>query len=70
MPEEAGTEKAQGYEFLVSAFGGGQAYNLYTFVENLKPESIRLFFADESTFWTDLTRFDQLGPANHAPPSR
>jgi len=55
--------EAKGYELLVNAFGGGQAYNLYTFAENFKPESIRLFFAGEGTFWTDLTRFQELGAA-------
>ncbi len=55
--------EAQGYEMLVNAFGGGQAYNLYTFAENFRPESIRLFFAGEGTFWTDLSRFQDLGGA-------
>ncbi len=55
--------EAKGYEMLINAFGGGQAYNLYTFAENFQPESIRLFFAGEGTFWTDLTKFEQLGAA-------
>jgi regulator of protease activity HflC (stomatin/prohibitin superfamily) len=55
--------EAKGYELLVNAFGSGQAYNLYTFAENFKPESIRLFFAGDGTFWTDLTRFEELGAA-------
>jgi len=54
---------AKGYEMLIGAFGSGQAYNLYTFAENFKPESIRLFFAGEGTFWTDLSRFEELGAA-------
>ena len=41
--------EAEGYEMLVNAFGGGEAYNLYTFAENFKPDSIRLFFAGEGT---------------------
>lgn len=60
MKKEA---EAEGYEMLVNAFGGGEAYNLYTFAENFKPDSIRIFFAGEGTFWTDLTRFEELGAA-------
>ena len=55
--------EAEGYEMLINAFGTGEAYNLYTFAENFKPESIRLFFAGDGTFWTDLTRFEELGAA-------
>ena len=53
--------EAKGYELLVQAFGSGHAYNLYTFAENFKPESIQLFFAGEGTFWTDLSRLEQIG---------
>lgn len=55
--------EAQGYRLLVDAFGTPQAYNLYTFAEGFQPESIRLFFAGDGTFWTDLTRFEELGGA-------
>lgn len=55
--------EAKGYQLLVDAFGGGNAYNLYTFAENFKPESINLFYAGEGTFWTDLTRIEQVGAA-------
>jgi len=55
--------EAKGYQMLIQAFGSGQAYNLYTFAENFKPESIRLFFAGDGTFWTDLSRFEELGAA-------
>lgn len=55
--------EATGYQLLVQAFGSGEAYNLYTFAENFSPESIQLFFAGEGTFWTDLTRFEELGAA-------
>jgi len=55
--------EARGYELLVKAFGSGYAYNLYTFAERFQPESIRLFFAGEGTFWTDLSRFQDLGAA-------
>jgi len=55
--------EAKGYEMLINAFGSGHAYNLYTFAENFQPESIRLFFAGDGTFWTDLSRFEELGAA-------
>ncbi len=54
---------AKGYQMLVDALGGGKAYNLYTFAEEFEPESIQLFFAGDGTFWTDLTRFEQVGAA-------
>ncbi len=55
--------EAEGYKLLVEAFGSPQAYNLHTFAESFEPESIRLFFAGEGTFWTDLTRFEEVGAA-------
>ncbi len=55
--------EAQGYKLLIDAFGSPQAYNLYTFAENFEPESIRLFYAGDGTFWTDLTRFEEVGAA-------
>ncbi len=55
--------EADGYRMLVDAFGGGRAFNLYTFANDFKPESIRLFFAGEGTFWTDLKRFEEVGAA-------
>ncbi len=55
--------EAKGYEMLIGAFGSGHAYNLYTFAQNFQPESIRMFFAGEGTFWTDLSRFEELGAA-------
>ncbi len=55
--------EAQGYELLVGAFGGGHAFNMYTFAENFEPQSIRLFYAGDGTFWTDLSRFEELGAA-------
>lgn len=56
--------EAKGYALLVDAFGSPQAYNLYTFAEGFKPGSIRLFFAGDGTFWTDLSRFEEVGAAN------
>jgi len=55
--------EATGYELLVKALGSGRAYNLYTFAENFAPESIQLFYAGEGTFWTDLSRMEELGAA-------
>jgi regulator of protease activity HflC (stomatin/prohibitin superfamily) len=48
--------EADGKRMLIDAFGSGRAYNLYTFAEQFQPESIRLIFAGQGTFWTDLTR--------------
>lgn len=48
--------EADGKRMMVEAFGGGRAYNLYTFASGFKPDGIRLIFAGEGTFWTDLTR--------------
>lgn len=47
--------EAAGRRLMVEAFGSGRAFNLYTFAENFEPESVRLIFAGEGTFWTDLT---------------
>lgn len=54
---------AQGYEMLVGAFGSANAYNLYTFAENFKPDSINLIFAGDGTFWTNLSQFQDIGAA-------
>lgn len=48
--------EADGKRMMVQAFGTGQAYNLYTFAQSFAPESIRLIFAGEGTFWTDLSQ--------------
>lgn len=55
--------EAKGYQLLVGALGSGEAYNLYTFAQNFQPQNIQLFFAGEGTFWTDLTRFQDVGAA-------
>ncbi len=55
--------EAEGYRMLVGAFGSPAAYNLYTFAESFQPESIRLFFAGEGTFWTDLSKLEEAGAA-------
>ncbi len=60
MKKEA---EAEGYRMLVNALGSPMAYNLYTFAENFEPQSIRLIFAGQGTFWTDLSRFEEVGAA-------
>ncbi|MCH8251138.1 MAG: hypothetical protein IID36_01660 [Planctomycetes bacterium] len=61
--------EADGYRMLIEAFGSPKAYNLYTFAQNFEPESIRLFYAGEGTFWTDLTRFEEVGAAKLLQPA-
>ncbi|HNQ24224.1 MAG TPA: SPFH domain-containing protein [Phycisphaerae bacterium] len=55
--------EADGYKLLINAFGTAQAFNLYTFAEHFQPESIQLVFAGEGTFWTDLSRLEEVGAA-------
>jgi len=55
--------EADGKKMLVEAFGSGAAYNLFTFAENFEPKDIRMIFAGEGTFWTDLKRFEEVGAA-------
>ncbi len=52
--------EADGKRLMVESFGGGRAYNLYTFAQRFEPESIRLIFAGEGTFWTDLSRLQDV----------
>jgi hypothetical protein len=52
----ANQAKADGQRMMIGAFGTGRAFNLYTFAQDFAPESIRLIFAGEGTFWTDLTK--------------
>ncbi|GIK17032.1 MAG: hypothetical protein BroJett003_19960 [Planctomycetota bacterium] len=64
--------EAEGFKMLVEAFGSPHAYNLYTFAQNFQPQAIRLFFAGEGTFWTDLDRLEDAAAAkvlqsSHAP---
>lgn len=61
--------EADGYKLLVSAFGGGRAFNLYTFAENFNPKSVRIFYAGEGTFWTDLEKFQDVGAAKILQPA-
>ena len=55
--------EAEGYKLLVGAFGSAKAYNLFTFAETFQPQSIKMFFAGDGTFWTDLSRFEEVGAA-------
>lgn len=52
--------EADGRKMMVDALGSGRAYNLYTFAQRFEPEAIRLIFAGEGTFWTDLTRLQDV----------
>lgn len=54
---------ADGKRLMIQAFGDGRAYNLYQFAQNFAPESVRLIFAGEGTFWTDLTRMQDAAAA-------
>jgi len=56
VEELANRAEADGKTMMIEAFGSGRAYNLFTFADKFEPESIRLIFAGEGTFWTDLTR--------------
>jgi hypothetical protein len=66
--------EARGAQLMVSAFGTPQAYINYTFARNFKPTELRLIFAGQGTFWTDLKSFEQAGASqllqqHPAPPS-
>ncbi len=57
LSEEA---KADKFHLAVEAFGSGSAYNQWVFASGL-PEDIRLklLYAGEGTFWTDLKGFNE-----------
>jgi hypothetical protein len=55
--------EARGAEMMVKALGSPQAYNAYTFAKNFEPHDIRLIFAGQGTFWTDLKNFQDVGSA-------
>lgn len=55
--------EADGKRMMVEALGTGRAYNLYTFAREFSPESIRLIFAGEGTFWTDLGKMQDAAAA-------
>ena len=52
---------AKGAKMLVDALGSPQAYNQYIFAKNFEPKDIRLIFAGQGTFWTDLKNFQDIG---------
>ena len=54
---------ADGRRMLVEALGSPRAYNLYTFADKFQPDQIKLFFAGEGTFWTDLSRIEDAASA-------
>jgi hypothetical protein len=53
--------EARGVEMMVRALGSPQAYNAYIFARNFDPQDIRLIFAGQGTFWTDLKSFQDVG---------
>jgi hypothetical protein len=53
--------EAKGAEMMVKALGTPQAYNAYIFAKNFEPKDIRLIFAGQGTFWTDLKSFQDVG---------
>jgi hypothetical protein len=55
--------EAKGAQMMVQALGSPQAYNMYTFAKNFEPRDVRLIFAGQGTFWTDLKSFQELGGA-------
>jgi regulator of protease activity HflC (stomatin/prohibitin superfamily) len=52
---------AKGAKMMVDAFGSPKAYNEYTFAKNFQPTDLRLIFAGQGTFWTDLKSFQDVG---------
>lgn len=55
--------EAQGARMLVEALGSPSAYNQYIFAKNFQPTDLRLIFAGQGTFWTDLRSFQEVGAA-------
>ncbi|HEY7117786.1 MAG TPA: SPFH domain-containing protein [Tepidisphaeraceae bacterium] len=55
--------EAKGAQMMVKALGTPQAYNAYIFAKNFEPRDIRLIFAGQGTFWTDLKNFQDVGAA-------
>jgi hypothetical protein len=55
--------QAKGAELLVKALGSPQAYNAYTFAKNFDPTDIRLIYAGQGTFWTDLKSLQETSAA-------
>lgn len=53
--------EAQGDRLLIEALGSPSAYNQYIFAKNFSPRELRLIFAGQGTFWTDLRTFQEVG---------
>jgi hypothetical protein len=53
--------EAQGAKMLVEALGTPEAYNRYIFAKGFEPSDVRMIFAGQGTFWTDLKTFEQVG---------
>lgn len=52
---------AKGAKLLVDALGSPAAYNKYIFAKNFKPTDLKIIFAGDGTFWTDLKTFQEIG---------
>lgn len=52
---------AKGAKLLIDAFGSPTAYNNYIFAKNFAPTDLKLIFAGQGTFWTDLKSFQDVG---------
>ena len=62
--------EAKGAELLVKALGSPQAYNAYTFAKNFDPTDIRLIYAGQGTFWTDLKSLQETSAAKLLQPDK
>ena len=50
-------ERAKGQQLKVKAFGDAEAYNLWTFAQNLSDDlKINVLHAGPGTLWTDLEK--------------
>ena len=61
--------EAKGAKLLVDALGSPQAYNQYIFAKNFQPSDLRLIFAGQGTFWTDLKSFQEVGAVKMLQPA-
>lgn len=59
---------AKGAKLMVDALGSPLAYNQYIFAKNFMPTDLKLIFAGQGTFWTDLKSFQEVGAARMAQP--
>jgi hypothetical protein len=61
--------EAKGAKMMVDALGSPQAYNQYIFAKNFQPTELRLIFAGQGTFWTDLKSFQEVGAVKMLQPT-